>query len=331
MKYKMKTIKIISLTTILILSLSLIIMITFSIVFSNEIKSNQNEFYHQIFEKDEKKVYIVGSSHSGHLNETYIQETHMDPNSNYKIYNLARGSDTPKIRIQYIDDIIQSNPKIVFYGVGYRDFFDEIEKNKITESVPTLPDPSHYFKEMVITTKELLGIESENLESPQIIMRYFIHSMLKEGDKKYASTEMFSTTTKPFYAYNLNQKIIQNDHELKEMLKENPFKLDSQNKNKQIMALKEMLLKLKENNIEVVLFTTPHTKYYINSLEESNKEDFDTIIKNISDEIIVPVYNLHYKYHDENIWYDNQHVAFGGAEIIYNSDFGKIIQEEIKK
>jgi len=327
----MNTLKIIAFTAILILSLSLIIMILFSIVFSNEIETNQNEFYHQIFAKDEKKIFIIGSSHSGHLNETYMQQTYVDHDSGYKIYNLARGSDTPKERIQYIDDIIQSQPEIVFYGVGYRDFSDEVRKNKIAESVPFLPDPSYYFKEMITVTKESFGIKSEELESPQIIMRYFIHSMFKEGDKKYISTEMFSTPTKPFYSYNPNQKIIQNDYELKEMLKENPFKLDSQNKNKQIMALKQILLKLKENNIKVVLFTTPHTKYYINSLEESNKEDFDSIVKNISDEIIVPVYNFHYKYHDENIWYNNQHVVFGGADIIYNQDFGKIIQQEIKK
>ena len=327
----MNTLKIIAFTAILILSLSLIIMILFSIVFSNVIENNQNEFYHQIFPKDEKKIFIIGSSHSGHLNETHIQQTYVDHDSGYKIYNLARGSDTPKERIQYINDIVQSQPEIVFYGVGYRDFSDEVRKNKIVESVPFLPDPSYYFKEMITVTKELLGINSEDLESPQIIMRYFIHSMFKEGDKKYTSTEMFSTPTKPFYSYNPNQKIIQNDYELKEMLEENPFKLDSQNKNKQIMALKQILLKLKENNIKVALFTTPHTKYYINSLEESNKEDFDVTVKNISDEIVVPVYNFHYKYHDENIWYDNQHVVFGGADIIYNHDFGKIILQEIKK
>ena len=328
---KMNTLKIISVTTILVLSLSLIIMMLFSIVFSNEVETNQNKFYHQIFTKDEKRAYVIGSSHSGHLNETYIQKTYVDPDSNYKIYNLARGSDTPKVRIQYIDDIIQSNPEIVFYGVGYRDFFNEVKKNKITESVPFLPDPSYYFKEIVTATKELIGIESEGLESPQIIMRYFIHSLFKEGDKEYNSTEIFSTSTKPFYSYNPNQKIIQNNNELKESLKENPIKLDSQNKNHQIVALKEMLTKLKENNIDVVLFTTPHSKYYIDSLEESNKQDFDLILKNISDEISVPLYNFHYKYHDENIWYDNQHIVFGGAEIKYNQDFGKIIQQEIKK
>jgi len=327
----MNTLKTISVITILILSLSLIIMISFSIVFSNEIETNQNEFYDQIFPKDEKKVYIIGSSHSGHLNETYIQETYIDPNSNYQIYNLARGSDTPKVRIQYIDDIIQSKPEIVFYGVGYRDFSNEVRKNKITESVPSLPDPSYYFKQVITTTNELVGIESDNLKSPQIIMRYFMHNLLKGEKEKYESSEMFSTSTKPFYAYNPNQKIIQSDYNLKEMLTENPFKLDSQHKNEQVMALKQMLTKLKENNIEVVVFTTPHTKYYINSLEESNKQDFDLILKNISDEIIVPVYNFHYKYQDENIWYDNQHTVFGGAEIIYNQDFGKIIQQEIKK
>ena len=145
----MNALQTITTITITVLLLFFIIMTLFTTFFSNVVETSQNEFYHQIFPKDEKKIYLIGSSHTGHLNETYIQETYIDPDSNHKIYNLARGDDTPKIRLAYIDDIVQSKPQIVFYGVGYRDFSEEVSKNKITESAPVMPDPSYYFKEIL--------------------------------------------------------------------------------------------------------------------------------------------------------------------------------------
>lgn len=325
----------ITLTAISVLMLSFIIMISFTNSFSNEIKTNQNEFYHQIFPEGEKKIYIIGSSQVGHLNETYIQETYLDPNPNYKIYNLARGSDTPNSRLQFTDDIIHSKPQIVLYGVGYRDFSEVIYKNKITEHVkPLLPDPSSYFTEIITTTNNFLGIDSDSLKSPQIIMRYLIHDLLRDENDKFKTTEIFATSTKPFYSYNEAQKRIMSDYGLKMRIEENQFKLEPiepLDKNHQIITLRQILTKLKENHIQVVVFTTPHSKYYINSLEESDKRDFDSLLKSISDDLTIPVYRLNDKYHDENIWYDNEHIVLGGAEITYNHDIGKIIQQEIKR
>lgn len=327
----MNALQTITTITITVLLLFFIIMTLFTTFFSNVVETSQNEFYHQIFPKDEKKIYLIGSSHTGHLNETYIQETYIDLDSNYKIYNLARGEDTPKIRLAYIDDIVHSKPQIVFYGVGYRDFSEEVSKNKITESAPVMPDPSYYFKEIITTTNELLGIESDALHSPQIITRYFIHTLFQNENEKFVSSEIFATSTKPFYAYNESQEFVKSDYALKIEAEENPFSLDSRHQNDQIMALKQMLTKFKENNINVVVFTTPNTKYYIDSLDESDKQNFDSIIQNILDEFTIPVYIFNNKYLDETIWYDFEHVALGGEEITFNQDFGKIIQQEIER
>ena len=120
--------------------------------------------------------------------------------------------------------------------MGYRDFSEEVSKNKITESAPVMPDPSYYFKEIITTTNELLGIESDALHSPQIITRYFIHTLFQNENEKFVSSEIFATSTKPFYAYNESQEFVKSDYALKIEAEENPFSLDSRHQNDQIMA-----------------------------------------------------------------------------------------------
>ena len=52
-------------------------------------------FYHQTFDTNEKKIFLIGSSQTGQLNEAFIQNLIFDSKSNYKIYNLSYGEDAP--------------------------------------------------------------------------------------------------------------------------------------------------------------------------------------------------------------------------------------------
>jgi len=100
--------------------------------------------------------------------------------------------------------------------------------------------------------------------------------------------------------------------------------------NKNFIALKEIIKKLKENDIEVIIYSTPHNKYFLDSMRESDKQIFDTFLSIISDEFDIPVYRLHDRYINEQIWYDNSHVALGNNEISHNVDIGQIILDELK-
>ena len=65
-------------------------------------------------------------------------------------------------------------------------------------------------------------------------------------------------------------------------------------------------------------------------MRESDKQIFDTFLSIISDEFDIPVYQLHDRYINEQIWYDNSHVALGNNKILHNADIGQIILDELK-
>ena len=50
----------------------------------------------------------------------------------------------------------------------------------------------------------------------------------------------------------------------------------------------------------------------------------------LADEFDIPVYQLHDRYINEQIWYDNSHLAQGNSEILPNVDIGQIILDELK-
>ena len=100
--------------------------------------------------------------------------------------------------------------------------------------------------------------------------------------------------------------------------------------NQEIVALKEIIKKFQENEIKIIVFSTPHNDYYLDSLGQVEIQNFELILSMIRDEFNIPVYELHQKYVNDDIWYDNSHVALGNEDITYNLDIGQIILEETK-
>ena len=98
------------------------------------------EFYSNL-NSDKKQIFILGSSQVVAVNATHIDNYLSKSGYDYNIYNLATISDTPKLRLQTLDMIISSNPEIILYGIGPRDFrsspTDNMEK--------PLPDPNAFF------------------------------------------------------------------------------------------------------------------------------------------------------------------------------------------
>jgi len=98
----------------------------------------------------------------------------------------------------------------------------------------------------------------------------------------------------------------------------------------QVILIKAIITALKENNIKVVLFSTPHPKYYLEKIGDSNIEIFTSALNKISEELDVTVYHLNDKYSDLKIWADINHVSMDEISMIYSSDLAKIILDEIK-
>ena len=332
----------ITLSALSVLLFSFLLVIFFMNTYTSSMEDNKTVFYHQVFDSNEKKIFLIGSSQTGQLNEVFIQNLIFDPKSNYKIYNLSYGEDSPERRLAYIDDIISAKPENVIYGIGFRDFAKGtwVFTDPDTQKENILPEPEIYFQNIERNVGLFLNLDYENLKYPQAIIRNILHRMMS-SPSDYQTTEYGATLTKPFWPSFDRLGTIATDEGLRDIYLQQCEQNDRRcslsyepinpsEKNKNFIALKEIIKKLQENDIEVIVYSTPHNKYFLDSMRESDKQIFDTFLSIIYDEFNIPVYQLHDKYVNQQIWYDNSHIALGNNDISHNVDIGQIILDELK-
>lgn len=314
--------------------LSLVLFTYHHVSINNEIPNENSYFIKQKFYSqkfpNEKKIFLVGSSHMGPLNSTFIRENLHNNNQDFQVYNLAESGDRPSERLKELQMIISAKPDIVVYGIAPRDFENTYPiDNKLSEHQNIFPDPSTILREFSLSFKEHLGYNLDFLENPKIDTLKIISSFMR----KYEIVPIFPQPkivdlNIPFMEYYQDNTIIHDNSELKKMLVEyygsfNGILLPSENED--VIALKKIIDTLHKNNIKCILFLTPQNKMYLDTIPESEKQSFDEVLRNLSNENGEAIYSILDNYTNLQIWYDPTHVAINKNSIIYSKDIVGII------
>ena len=311
-------------------------LIAFSILYAFQIFSQsyvssfrlEKEVYSKTFDPNQKRILIIGSSEVGPLNATYIDDYISKNGNNYTTFNLAIPSDVPTERLGTIEKIISMKPKIVFYGVGYRDFANRsLMPTEISRIQEPLLDPQKEFK---LFLDENLRPIFPDLQSP----KYVTEKVLGEATAKshLIDNSTIIQTNTPFYAYTKEMEVINNDSQIFSYYKKFPSLdyIESSNSNEESIALEKIIKKLRENNIDIVIFTTPYNKVFFNDLDKHNKDTFNSILNNLEQEDKVKIIHLDEKYVNLQIWQDYHHVSTNQNALIFTQDIAKNIQSEIE-
>jgi hypothetical protein len=325
MNYNMSSNKKILAVLLLCIVSSTTVFILFISTSTNDICSIEKQFYLQDWtEPQNKKIIIMGSSHTGTLNNDYINN-HLEKNGlNFTSYNLSIGADTPSDRLWSIDNIIDMNPSLVLYGVGWRDLenTDSVQQNRNINS-KLLFDPELFFNDLIP-----LNIHNEiclsSLKSPLSITIGFVRNLLSPNNEVGIQNQFM-----PFFLhFNYYSLTHSNDELVDHPILLKKYKgFDDSGKNAN--ALKKIITKLKENDIDVILFVTPLSNIYLdNYLPEVNKLDMFYFMDTLKNDYNIKIFYFHDKYKDLNIWADPQHVAYNENTLIYSDDILQIILRE---
>jgi len=273
----------------------------------------ENQFYDQHDELN--SVFLIGSSYVGVLNTTKINQK-IHEASEHTVYNLSRIGDTPERRIRLVDRLIDEEPKLVLYGINYREF--ESDDSQIT-----------LLNQLLISTNPILYSELKNI-NPKFITMTLINNIVRNN----ISTSNFTVNyefTPAIYFPDKSKDISSND-ELYDLI---PFDggnlkiIPSYNENHQAFFLDIILEKFDNAGIKVVLFVTPSTQIYLDSIPFEKKETFYSIIQILSQKFDLQVYDLSQRYSDLQIFYNLNHVAINPKSSIYSNDISSIILEEL--
>jgi len=270
-------------------------------------------------ENDEKKkIFIIGSSSVYSINATHINQNLVKDEKNYVIYDLADMSDVPSKRLKSIENILVNKPKIVVYGLGIWEF-KKVLDDKLTfeQSLNYILRPHDYFEYLF---DELIehDFQQQFPTSPRDRTLTLLKYIIRGPDYVYH----------PFIHYK-NTPI--NDYEtiLKKYGKPKFEGIDVSENSKEVIALKNIITIFKKNNIQVIIFTNPYHKITIDSIDDSDIEEFTSMLQDISKEYDVDVFFLHDKYVDLNIWRDPFHVAIDPDASIFTNDIQEIIFKEL--
>lgn len=279
----------------------------------------QKEFYSQQLDLDKEKLLLIGASHVGQLNVTEINEIVSEDHDSYLVYNLAYVGDTPKKRSDSIEKILALKPKVVFYGISYRDFGSKAPDSS------KLPKPDELIK-------ETLKIDTESIQfNPKFTTLQAIRDIFN-GNELFASREEISIPNTPFFTYNIEQITIVPNTTIDSLAGTTGGAgsyIDIPGKNMQLAHLKKILDAFTENDVKVVLFTTPLHQTYLNDLSDSTKNNFELILEDISENYKdIKIYDYTSKYSHFDIWANPDHIAYNKISMIYSDDIAQMILNE---
>lgn len=270
----------------------------------------EDEFFKNEF--NQNSIFLIGSSHVGYANATQIISSLTNPD--LIVYNLSKGGDLPTKRITQLEKIIDANPKIVFYGISYRDFEFIYQSNPF---FPIIYDDNSFF------CNPLFGLKLDFPSNPHLMIKYIFERFIGHNKKEFIAIENtpFITYSKDQKPPNENIKLVSNSNESWN----NPITPLNN-----YCSLKKIVTSLEKNNIKVVLFSTPVHEIYIDNLSDYQKQQFSEIIFKLKSENNISFYDFENIYHGRNVWADDTHISYYEKNSIFNKDIANMISKESK-
>jgi len=279
-----------------------------------------HSFFDQKFDPKNKKILLLGSSHTGQINSTLVQNNISSIDENVIVYNLAYNSDTPKKRIEQLNQIISLQPSLIFYGISYRDFgTNNIEQNSPLEINNFLSNSLDQIFNIDKVNPKLITLEAiRNIFSSTNIFP-------PEGSRTYVENQ-------PFFSYDRSQMIILSDEELQKLkiITKIP-NIEKKKSNEQFQYFKKFLQEMKNEEIEVIVFTTPVQKYYLERMLDQDKKEFQLMLNEIIKENNLKIYEFSDKYAELQIWYNLSHVSYNKKSMIYSEGISEMIISEFRE
>ena len=105
-------------------------------------------------------------------------------------------------------------------------------------------------------------------------------------------------------------------------------KINDLENNKKFQMLKEMINKIKKNDIKIILFMVPIHDYALSIQSEEFKKSFGLIREGLMNSSKIEIKPRFSNYTNMPIWHDLLHIAVNNESLIYSEDIGNLILKE---
>ena len=309
------------------LKISISVLFTFVVVFSflfflddvNPKEYNHHQSFFSSIPTEKNIIYLIGSSHVGMLNAHHMNNVVKELNLDYEIYNISYNGNKPSSQIDQLPALIATKPKLVIYGVNYREF---------TSINPETGNLENILLEPKQLKNEIFSGTNINEMNPKFLTLNILSSLFPTFTES-----KIKTPNTPFISFNEADTKILDDTQLLNALNQEEINIISEfnpsTNNPEVNHLKKIIQEFEKNEIKLVIFTTPLHRNYLDHIPDSEEENYKNLIHNVQNESYFTYYDFSYKYADLPIWKDRSHVSLNEKSLPYSDDVLKIIFEEI--
>ena len=276
-----------------------------------------------------EKIFIFGSSQIYALNPINISNHLLEKGHSYTVYNLGQGSSDAEEQLRTINFVISQEPKVVVYGIAYQTFYSH--GRTIIEKPPESLISPPKLSDLLSTIS--LPYNTGLLDNPKFAtintFNHFYQKQTKnfqeELEHPYLNTPFFVRT--PHAEIPAEQKYLEKGSKFANYKGNEIYPID---KNRTYAALKELIHILNDHNIEVIIFTTPHLKNWLEQVPIQQKEIFNSMLNDLEKEFSFEVFKLHDKYETIDIWVDHDHnISHSEKTNFYSEEVAKMILTRI--
>ena len=320
------------------------------------------EFYTKTSNDNKKEIFIIGSSQITGVNATLIEELVKEKNPEYNVYNLGKSADRPSTRIKTFDYIIESQPEILIYGIGHRDFnptrINQENFSAIKDETGIFVQPKQVIEENILIPLNFYKTNYDFLNDPHTstwrsisgtlekIKNYGIEGIfLSIKDNDPASENGFSLfleypnqkqyfPNSPFFFHDPETiaEVVRDDltsNDISVLCDKIDMIQDSSIiRNSNYISLINMIEKSKDKGIEIIIFSTPLHPICLKQFEKQTQILEDLLLE-IHNEFDVKVVFLHDKYERNDMWYSPDHVSHNKNSKEFSLNIYDIISELI--
>lgn len=296
-----------------------LIMITVGSIFSITMRSYihtydsdwEGVFSFEDNENTKKKIFLIGSSGIYSIDATKINQIFEEEKIDYEIYNLSDVADNPKKRLASIQNILDNSPDFVVLGFGILEFE---EKKKLDYEIWEYILYPKNFKNKIFE-ETIDPIINDIQTSPKERHLILIKNTLFGPDQKYHPFVKHYPTE-----INKLEELVGTEH-----------KIDMSESSERIIALRDLVDRLQEEEIGITLVTNPYSDVAFKKIPSDEIRKFEEFFEEFSKKKDIGLYFLHEKYSELDIWRDPSHIAVHPDAEIYTDDMIQIILKEISK
>ena len=281
------------------------------------------EFYSQTL--PENKIFIFGSSQTYPINPVKVSDHLNKEGYDYTVYHLGQGSFDAEERLRTADLIVSQDPDIVIYGIAYQTFYSH-GRNIIEKPSDAFTSPPR-VGDLLSTIP--LPINTGLIDNPKFATINTINHLTQNLSGNFEEEPIRPYPNTPFFIRLGNESIPAEQKDLEEGGKLASFKgmeIYPIDNNRTFSALKKLIHKLNDNDIQVVVFTTPHHKNWLKQLPMEQKQIFESMLEDLEKEFNFKVFTLHDKYDKTGLWVDHDHlISHNKKTDFYSQEISRIL------